>query len=125
VGDPRPERREDAAGLAEAALAARRLEDVSDVVLVGAYGLGGLALALGAGPAFLAAGLALEWRLVSGLGGALVAAVMFVSLKYLSETTRALADLARAAARIERKIDALSSASESADEAPDSAAPNG
>jgi hypothetical protein len=93
--------------LAEATLAARRLEDVSDVLLLAGYGLGVLVLALGAGPAFVAPGLAIEWRLVSGLGGLLVAAVTFVLLKYVSEGTRALADLARAAARVERKLDAL------------------
>jgi hypothetical protein len=106
--EPQPPDPVPAAHVAEAMLAARRLEDVSDVLLLAAYGLSLLAVFLGAGPALLASGLATEWRLVSGLGGLLIAAVMFVMLKYVSEATRALADLARAAARIERRLEALS-----------------
>lgn len=99
-------------------LAARRLEDVSDVLLLFAYGLGFLALALGAGPALIASGIGVEWRFLSALGGLLAAAVVFILLKYAAEATRSLADVARAAARLEAQLDALSREPDAPGQAP-------
>ncbi len=74
------------------------------MLLAFAYLTGLLAVVTGAAPLF-AGQLALEWKVLSALAGALAGAVLFVCLKYASESMRALADVARAAARMEERLD--------------------
>jgi len=93
-----------ASGLPSSLVAASRLEDASLVLLAFAYLVGALALLTGVAPLF-AGGLAIEWKILAVLAGVLAAAVLFVSLKYASEAMRALADVARAAARMEERLD--------------------
>ncbi|MBI3723802.1 hypothetical protein HY251_07615 [bacterium] len=90
-------------------LAAARLDDASLVLLFFAYVTGALALVTGFAP-LIAGQLAVEWKLLSVLAGLLTCAVLFVTLKYLSEAMRALADVSRAAARVEGQIDVLTHA---------------
>lgn len=91
-------------GLPASLVAASRLEDASLVLLAFAYLTGLLALATGLAP-LVAGGLTWEWKTLAALAGALAASVLFVTLKYVSEAMRALADVARAAARVEERLD--------------------
>src|SRR5581483_8596810 len=84
-----------ASGLPSSLVGASRLEDASLVLLAFAYLVGGLAI---------------EWKILAVLAGVLAAAVLFVSLKYASEAMRALADVARAAARMEERLERPASA---------------
>ena len=93
-----------AAGLPSSLVAASRLEDASLVLLAFAYSTGLLAVATGSVP-LVSGGLALEWKILALLAGVLAGAVLFVTLKYVSESLRALADVARAAARVEERLD--------------------
>jgi hypothetical protein len=94
-------------GLPASLVAASRLDDASLVLLAFAYLTGALALATGFVPLF-AGHLGTEWKILSALAGVLGAAVLFVTLKYVSEGMRALADVARAAARVEEQLDRTS-----------------
>lgn len=91
-------------GLPASLVAASRLDDASLVLLAFAYLTGALALLTGAAPLF-ARSLAVEWKIFGALAGVLAGAVLFVTLKYASESLRALADVARAAARVEERLD--------------------
>src|SRR5947209_4790429 len=91
-------------GLPSSLVAASRLEDASLVLLAFAYLTGTLAVVTGVAPLF-AGQLALEWKILAVLAGVLSGAVLFVSLKYASEAMRALADVARAAARMEERLE--------------------
>lgn len=92
-------------GLPSSLVAASRLEDASLVLLAFAYLTGALAVLTGVAPLF-AGNLAIEWKVVVVLAGVLAGAVLFVTLKYASEGMRALADVARAAARMEERLQA-------------------
>jgi hypothetical protein len=91
-------------GLPASLVAASRLEDASLVLLAFSYLTGALALLTGFAP-LVAGGLTWEWKIVAALAGGLGAAVFFVTLKYVSEAMRALADVARAAARVEERLE--------------------
>jgi hypothetical protein len=91
-------------GLPSSLVAASRLEDASLVLLAFAYLTGALAVVTGFTP-LLAGQLAVEWKALAALSGVLAGAVLFVTLKYASEGMRALADVARAAARMEERLD--------------------
>jgi hypothetical protein len=93
-----------ASGLPSSLVAAARREDASLVRLAVAYLTGALAVTTGVAPLF-AGQLAIEWKVLAVLAGVLAGAVLFVSLKYASEGMRALADVARAAARVEEKLE--------------------
>ena len=90
-------------GLPASLVAASRLDDASLILLAFAYLTGALALATGAVP-LVAGSLALEWKILSTIAGVLAGAVLFVTLKYASEGMRALADVARTAARVEERL---------------------
>src|SRR5579872_6038110 len=92
-------------GLPASLVAASRLDDASLILLAFAYLTGALALATGLVPLF-AGNFALEWKILSTIGGVLAGAVLFVTLKYVSEGMRALADVARTAARVEERLQA-------------------
>jgi hypothetical protein len=91
-------------GLPSSLVAASRLEDASLVLLAFAYLTGILSVVTGMAP-LVAGQVALEWKILAALAGVLAGAVLFVSLKYASEAMRALADVARAAARMEERLD--------------------
>jgi hypothetical protein len=97
-----------AGGLPASLVAASRLDDASLILLAFAYLTGLLALATGVVPLF-AGTFALEWKILSTIGGVLAGAVLFVTLKYASEGMRALADVARTAARVEERLQAATS----------------
>lgn len=94
----------DAPSLPASLVAAARLDDASLVLLAFAYLTGALALVSGFAP-LLVSGIAFEWKVLAALAGALAGAVIFVSLKYVSEAMRSLADVARSAVRIEERLE--------------------
>ncbi len=86
-----------------AALAGQRLKDVADYLLVFAYVVLGLALSL-SGVVVLLAELELAWKVFGFLAAALVGLFLFLFLKFMSDATRALADLSDLARAIDRRL---------------------
>lgn len=92
-----------------AALAGQRLKDVSTWLAGLGYLILGLFVVLGG---VFAAGSTLDtaWKLFGLLGLTLVGVVLFVFLKFLADTTRALADLADLGRSLEARLGALGDA---------------
>lgn len=84
-------------------LATRRLQDMGDYLLLFAYGL--LVVALLGGGALVTWGeLSVGWRVVAGAGALFVGALAFLTLKTLSDASRAIADLGGLARAIEGRL---------------------
>lgn len=94
-------------------LATRRLQDMGDYLLLFAYGL--LALALLGGGALVAwAELPGAWRAIGGGAALFAGALAFVTLKALSDTARAIADLGGLARAIEGRLERVENSLQSA-----------
>ncbi len=84
-------------------LAGRRLKDVSDYLLVFAYGL--LAVATGGGVLVAVwGGLPRVWAATAFLAAVFLGALVFVTFKFMSDAARALADLGALGRAVEARL---------------------